>query len=100
MDMDKIKRVEDQILADDELIVMDHDNGGCNMIIVKVDGDSCRIHRYGKVNEISQEYLKVIITLIESLSVDADVNRKDVLTYLYDTLSNIYDDNETIIKMQ
>lgn len=66
------------------------------MVVIIVDGDHCSIQRRGKVSEVSQDYLKVIMSLIESLSKDADVSRQDILTYLYDMLTDIYDDGTEI----
>lgn len=68
------------------------------MVTIKVDGDSCLITRRGTVRDISDEYLKVILSVIESLAIDTDVSRKDLLTYLYDRISDIYNDDETTVK--
>lgn len=68
------------------------------MIEIKVNGDICRVTKHGKIKDLTLDYLKGVMCIIEALSGDIGVSREDVLTLFYNEILEIYRNEETQIK--
>lgn len=68
------------------------------MLEIKVNGDSVRVAKRGKMADLSLDYLKAIMSIIESFAMDINVPQTDVLTMFYHEILEIYNDNDAIIK--
>ena len=68
------------------------------MIEIKVNGDICQLIKNGKIRELKEDYLKVVMCAVEGFSGDIGVSREDSLTFLYNIILEIYKDDETEIK--
>lgn len=67
------------------------------MIDVCVNGDDCTVAKHGKLKELYTDYLKGIMCIVETFAGDIGRNPEDVLTFLYNKILEIYNDNETEI---
>lgn len=68
------------------------------MIQMKIDGDSVTIMKRGTMKEISDNYLKLLLAIIESFSGDCHAPRGDCLEFFYQSIREIYEDEENIIQ--
>lgn len=67
------------------------------MIDVHINGDNCSVARRGKHKELYTDYLKAIMAIVETHAGDIGANREDILTFFYNTIIEIYKDDETVI---
>ena len=68
------------------------------MIEIKINGDNAIIKKQGTMKELSNDYLKLLLAIIESFSGDCHIPRADCLEFFYRSIREIYEDAETIIK--
>jgi hypothetical protein len=68
------------------------------MIEIKINGDNATIKKRGTIKELSNDYLKLLLTIIESFSFDSHIPRGDCLEFFYQSIREIYENEETIIK--
>lgn len=64
------------------------------MIELKVNGDNCIIAKRGKMKELSEDYIKGIICIIETFSGDTKIQRGDCLEFFYRSIRDIYENEK------
>lgn len=66
------------------------------MIELKINGNSATIMKRGKLKEISTDYLNAMLVIVENLSLDTKLQRGDCLEFLYQSIREIYDDENGV----
>ena len=66
------------------------------MIELKINGNNATICKRGKHKEIFGDYLNAMLTIIESFSCDTGIQRGDCLEFLYQSIREIYDDENGV----
>lgn len=66
------------------------------MIELKINGNSATIMKKGKLKEISTDYLNAMLVIVENLSLDTKLQRGDCLEFLYQSIREIYDDENGV----
>lgn len=68
------------------------------MIEIKIKGDNVTIKKQGTIKELSNDYLKLVLAIIESFSGDRHIPRAYCLEFFYRSIRKIFENEKTIIK--
>lgn len=66
------------------------------MIEIKINGDHVTMMKRGTMKELSDNYLKLLLAIIESFSSDCHIQRGDCLEFFYRSIREIYEDDEGV----